>query len=155
MTVGTTRDPSAAMLLELHHRRLDDMLDDVERMADNQSWQDAKRRFEVFRLELEAHIRLEEELMFPAFGQDAQMLRGPIMVMLAEHAAIKTFLEEVGRALREERAIDRATSELEAQLGTHNIKEERVLYPAFERVAPAGLRAALAAKVEALVRGPG
>jgi iron-sulfur cluster repair protein YtfE (RIC family) len=143
------------MLLELHHRRLDDMLDDVERMADGEKWQDAKRRFEVFRLELEAHIRLEEELMFPAFGQDAMMLRGPIMVMLAEHAAIKTFLEEVAQALSEERAISRATTDLEAQLGTHNMKEERVLYPAFERTAPVSLRAALASKVEALVRGPG
>lgn len=154
MNVATTRDLSAAMLLELHHQRLDDLLDDVELMADAESWQDARRRFDAFRRELEAHIRLEEEMMFPSFEQDAPMLRGPTMVMRAEHAAIKAFLEEVAGALTEERAISRATAELERRLAAHNFKEERVLYPAFERTAPSSARAALTGEVEALLRGP-
>jgi regulator of cell morphogenesis and NO signaling len=155
VNLETTRDPSVAMLLELHHRRLDDMFDEIELMAEAQRWQEARRVFEDFRRELEAHIRLEEELMFPTFESDAPTLRGPMMVMRAEHAAIRAFLTEVAGALAEERAARRAMAELEAQLDAHNVKEERVLYPAFERTAPPSVRAALAAEVEALLQGPG
>jgi hypothetical protein len=48
--------------------------------------------------------------------------------------------------------VSRATAELEARLGAHNFKEERILYPAFERVVAPGARAALAQQVEALLR---
>lgn len=153
MNLETTRDPSVAMLLELHHRRLDDMLDEVELLADAERWQDARRGFVTFRRELEAHIRLEEEMMFPTFEQEAPMLRGPTMVMRAEHAAIKASLMQIAGELTEERPIARATAELEAQLDAHNFKEERVLYPAFERAASAPVRAALAVEVDALLQG--
>jgi iron-sulfur cluster repair protein YtfE (RIC family) len=148
-------DLTAAALLERHHRRLDDMLDDVEMMADAERWSDARRRFDAFRHEMEEHIRLEEEVMFPSLERGAPMLQGPTTVMRTEHLAIRAFLTEVGKALVEERPISRTTAELEAQLGAHNFKEERVLYPEFERLALASVRTGLAARAVALVGGRG
>ncbi len=155
MTEATTSDLSAAMLLEIHHQRLDEMLDEIELMADAENWKDAKRRFDGFRREMEEHIRLEEEMMFPTFEAEGSMPRGPTVVMRTEHVSIRQFLADVEAALTEERPISRTTAALEAQLSVHNFKEERILYPAFERTASAATRMALAAKVEALLRGPG
>ncbi|HLK92658.1 MAG TPA: hemerythrin domain-containing protein [Polyangia bacterium] len=155
MTETIPRELSAAALLELHHRRLDDMLDEVELSADAESWSDAKRRFEVFRREMDEHIRLEEEVMFPALERAAPVLRGPTVVMRSEHLAIRALLAAVGAALAEERPISRTTAELEAQLGPHNFKEERVLYPELERVALGPVRTGLAASVQALLGGRG
>jgi len=155
MTEATTSDLSAAMLLEIHHKRLDDMLDEIQLMADAENWTRAKGRFDGFRRELEEHIRLEEEMMFPTFEADGSMPRGPTAVMRAEHVSIRQFLVDVEAALTEERPIGRTTAELVVQLGAHNFKEERVLYPAFDRTASAATRMALAAEVEALLRGPG
>jgi len=155
MTETTASSLSAVVLLELHHERLDDMLGDVKLMADAESWQDAKRRFDAFRRELEAHIRLEEEMMFPALEKDASMPQGPTTVMRAEHVTIRAFLAELDEALTETRSVRQTTAELEAQIGAHNFKEERVLYPAFERLAPASARTALATELEALLGGRG
>lgn len=153
MTETTTSDLSVAMLLELHHQRLDEMLDEVELMADAENWKDAKRRFLGFRRELEEHIRLEEEMMFPTFETNSSMPHGPTVVMRAEHVTIRQLLANVEAALTEKRPISRTTVELEAQLGAHNFKEERVLYPAFERLASVSTRMSLATKVETLLRG--
>lgn len=155
MTEMTAADLSAMALLELHHEHLDDILDDVELMADAESWKHAKGRFDVFRREMEEHIRIEEEMMFPALEKEASTLQGPTSVMRAEHAAIRASLAEIEKGLSEERPISRTTAELEARLGAHNFKEERVLYPAFERTAPVSVRTALAEKVAALLRGRG
>ena len=151
MNESIDHELSAATLLEQHHRRLDDMLDDVELMADAENWKHGQRRFDEFRREMEAHIRLEEETMFPAFERDPTTSRGPTIVMRAEHDAIGGLLEGVQRALIEERPISRMSAELKAQLGAHNFKEERILYPAFERTAPVPVRAALAAQTQALL----
>src|SRR5215831_13013195 len=153
MSESTTTDLSTAMLLELHHRRLDEMLVETELLADAEKWAEAKQRFDGFRRELEEHIRLEEEVMFPAF--EACGPSGPTAVMRAEHGAIRQLLASVAQALADERPISRATTDLTGQLGAHNFKEERVLYPAFERLVPATTRTALARQVEALVRGRG
>jgi len=155
MTDATTPDQSAAMLLELHHRRLDEMLDDVELAADAESWKNANRGFKLFRHELEEHIRLEEEVMFPAFEAATSVREGPTAVMRHEHVAIRALLSEIEQALIEERPISRLVAALESQLGSHNFKEERVLYPAFEQRAPISVRAGLATELSALLRGPG
>jgi iron-sulfur cluster repair protein YtfE (RIC family) len=153
MTDPDTSNLGAAILLEQHHRRLDDLLDEVERLVDAENWKEAKLRFERFHRELEEHIRLEEEVMFPAVEAHAAMPHGPTVVMRQEHVGIRQSLMSVYTALTQERPISQTTTELEAQLGDHNFKEERVLYPMFERFAPGGIRTALAGKVEALLRG--
>jgi|SRR6185312_8214888 DUF438 domain-containing protein len=92
---------------------------------------------------------------FPAFEKDASMPEGPTTVLRAEHVTIRAFLAEVDKALTETRSVRQTTAELEAQMGAHNFKEERVLYPAFERLAPASARTALATELEALLGGRG
>lgn len=154
MSETTPSDRSAALLLETHHQRLDEMLVEVDLMADAENWPGAKRLFERFRGELQQHMRLEEELMFPTLEATGSVPLGPTVVMRAEHASIRQFLANVEAALTEERPISRTTTELAAQLGAHNLKEERVLYPAFERTASAATRRALAAEVDTLLREP-
>jgi iron-sulfur cluster repair protein YtfE (RIC family) len=150
MNATTATDLSTAMLLELHHRRLDEMLVATELLVDAENWNDAKLRFDDFRRELEEHIRLEEEVMFPAF--EARGPSGPTAVMRAEHLSIRQLLASVGSALSEERPISRATADLTSQLAAHNFKEENVLYPAFERLAPPATKTTLGEKVQALLR---
>jgi iron-sulfur cluster repair protein YtfE (RIC family) len=141
--------------LEKHHRLLDDLLDRIEIAVEVGTWGEARRRFGIFRRELDAHIRVEEDLMFPSLDAALRMDRGPTAVMRAEHVEIRRVLEAVDLALAEEQAIDEPVAALEALFGAHNFKEERVLYPAFERVAPPQAYAAVATEVESMLARSG
>jgi iron-sulfur cluster repair protein YtfE (RIC family) len=132
-----------SLVLELHHRRLDEMLDRVEMAVEVGSWTEARTGFAQFQLELEEHIRIEEEMMFPSFEAFARSPGGPTTVMRAEHRRIRGVLTTLEELLGDEQPIDEATSELEALLSAHNAKEEQVICPMFERHAPPEAYAAL------------
>ena len=59
--------PSPSLILELHHRRLDEMLERIAIEIELASWGEARLLFARFRGELEEHIRIEEQVMFPSF----------------------------------------------------------------------------------------
>lgn len=110
------------------HDEIDAILEKVERGVPGKLAQ-----FELFDRRLERHIRWEEELLFPAAERaEPSLADGPIAVMRVEHDHIRRLKRAVLEALR---AGDEATArlnldELRAILGGHNVKEERVLYPA-------------------------
>jgi iron-sulfur cluster repair protein YtfE (RIC family) len=146
-------DRSVAALLEAHHRRLDDLLERVEIAVEIGSAGDARRQFASFRGELEEHIRIEEELMFPSFEALLGRAKGPTAVMRAEHAEILAAADAIEGLLCEGQPAGDALGDLLAHLEAHNSKEELVLYPSFERIAPPEAYAALAAEVGALGAG--
>jgi iron-sulfur cluster repair protein YtfE (RIC family) len=144
---------TASLILELHHRRIDEMLDGVEIAVELGSWSEARALFTRLRGELEEHIRIEEQLMFPSFEAFMRTPGGPTAVMRAEHAEIARCLDAVEGSLDAEQADGDAVDQLEALLASHNAKEERVLYPLFERHAPPEAHGALLAEIRPLVVG--
>jgi iron-sulfur cluster repair protein YtfE (RIC family) len=144
-------DELVSVALELHHHRLDDMLDRVEIDVETGAWSEARRGFALFRRELEEHMRLEEELLLPALGPASQVGDGPAFVMRGEHPQIRELLEMVEIALENEYPIGEVTDALEATLADHNLGEERVLYPLFEQLATPEAYAAAALELRPLL----
>ena len=134
---------SVSLILQLHHRRLDELFDRVEIATEIGSWSEARREFEQFRTALEEHFRIEEEFMFPSFEAFTRALGGPTAAMRAEHRELGRFLDLIERLLRDEQPIGEIGAAFEALLDTHNAKEEQGLYPLFERHAPPEAYAAL------------
>jgi iron-sulfur cluster repair protein YtfE (RIC family) len=128
--------PSPSLILELHHRRIDEMLERIAIAIELASWGEARLLFARFRAELEEHIRIEEQVMFPSFEAFTRAYGGPTVVMRAEHADIARGMDALEDRLDREQPAADALELLQALLASHNAKEERVLYPMFERHAP-------------------
>jgi len=152
-------DEPVSVALEMHHHRLDDMLDRVEIDVEAGSWSEARRGFSLFRRELEEHMRLEEELLLPALGSASAVADGPAAVMRTEHPQIRELLDVIEIGLENEYPIAEATDALEATLADHNAGEERLLYPLFERTAAPDAYAAVIFELRPLLGvstvGPG
>jgi iron-sulfur cluster repair protein YtfE (RIC family) len=134
---------AVSLVLEGHHRHLDDLLDRVEMAVDIGSWHEARNGFARFQTELEEHMRIEEDLMFPSFDAFARAAAGPSAILRTEHRQIRELLTVLEELLHDEQPIGDATDALEALLAAHNAKEESILYPLFERHAPPEAYAAL------------
>ena len=67
---------SVAGFLEWDHDRLDGLLDDTRRLLGSGRPEDAAARFTEFRDGLQRHIRMEEEVLFPAFELATGMSHG-------------------------------------------------------------------------------
>jgi iron-sulfur cluster repair protein YtfE (RIC family) len=136
---GTTAAPaSVTQLLGLDHRRLDAILADAKRWLAAGDLPRASTRFSEFRDGLEHHIAAEEEILFPVFETlTGASGGGPTHVMRMEHAEIQRLMAEVASSL--ERGGDKRhttpLATLTARVYAHNGKEERIFYPAADRVA--------------------
>jgi iron-sulfur cluster repair protein YtfE (RIC family) len=117
--------------LEHDHRLLDAILTDVEAFVQDRALDVAAEYFSMFRGRLEAHIEAEEALLFPQFESGCSC-HGPTSVMRREHAEIRRLLQALALALsRAEKnsEVPGQLAELTHLLDSHNVKEERVLYP--------------------------
>lgn len=102
----------------------------------------AELLFDEFDERLERHIRLEEEILFPAVERKAPHLaQGPGRVMRMEHEQIRKLKSDARDYLRMSLArrgsLEHAVSSLESVLAVlldHNGKEEAVYYPMSERL---------------------
>lgn len=123
--------------LEGDHRRLDAILPDVECLLAAGSFADAGARFAEFTCGLGRHIDVEEQVLFPAFEEMTGMHGGPTMVMRSEHVGIRRHMSEAAGALQaaDAAAAGAALRELADALATHNVKEERMLYPMADQAA--------------------
>lgn len=124
--------------LERDHKRLDAIVARVQELLAAGSFPDASERFAEFTCGLGRHIDAEEQVLFPAFEELTGMTSGgPTFVMRGEHVEIRRLMDAATGALR---GADAAEAEetlhgLVAILGTHNMKEERMLYPMADRAA--------------------
>ena len=104
-----------------------------------------------FRKGLERHMDVEEEVLFPAFERLAGGSGdGPIRVMRLEHAELRRLMAQVADALARGAEGGQLTplAVLTARIYAHNGKEERILYPATDRVVADGAREALVRRLE-------
>jgi hemerythrin-like domain-containing protein len=132
VTHGLTRD----------HAHLDVLFDDATRLAATGELDAAGRAFAEFARELDRHIDVEERILFPAFDACAHM-PGPTTVMRHEHGALKKLVATAKAALAhgDVSAYASVAAELAALVHTHNMKEERVLYPRCDGALDAAARA--------------
>jgi len=94
----------------------------------------AWRRFER---SIRTHLRMEEEVLFPAFEAAASMRgAGPTYVMRMEHEQMRAVLDRMGAAAASgavNALLDHGDT-LNLLVQQHNMKEEGMLYPMCEQV---------------------
>jgi len=120
---------------EQDHDRLDALFHSFQTLK-RQDFAKAKEAFKEFLFGLQRHIVWEEELLFPLWEEKTGMAEGgPTFVMRAEHRRIGEQLDAIHRKVAEQNPdSDQEEQALVALLGSHNMKEERVLYPALDEV---------------------
>ncbi|MDE2026934.1 MAG: hemerythrin domain-containing protein [Candidatus Omnitrophica bacterium] len=117
------------------HDELDGYLNQY-RTLKSQDFPKAREIFCVFRAGLLRHILWEEEILFPLFEAKTNIRKfGPTAIMRQEHGMIKGVLEDIHRKLLKKNSDSRGDEQvLIALLDMHNDKEEKMLYPAIDRL---------------------
>jgi iron-sulfur cluster repair protein YtfE (RIC family) len=127
--------PPVSRFYEDDHDRLDRLFQEFQRLKRN-DFDQARDVFSRFYEGLERHILWEEEILFPVFEEKSGVRQmGPTAVMRAEHTQIRGFLEVIHQRLLEGSPdTDKEEALLLSHLGMHNMKEEKILYPAIDRL---------------------
>jgi hemerythrin-like domain-containing protein len=112
----------------------------------------ATRLFGEFARGLRRHIAFEEALLFPAFESRAGSPGscGPTFVMRQEHREIEERLRDMEcRFTNPEDPLSAARHVFHDLMHEHNVKEERMLYPATDRLLTAEERDELVSRIQA------
>jgi iron-sulfur cluster repair protein YtfE (RIC family) len=136
---------------EQDHDRLDELFKTFQQLK-RSDFAKAKEAFKEFKFGLQRHIVWEEDLLFPLWEEKTGMSEGgPTFVMRAEHRQIGQQLEAIhGKVADQNPDSDQEEQALLDLLGPHNMKEERVLYPAIDQVTSAKERAAVFHNLETI-----
>lgn len=120
---------------EQDHDRLDGLFKSFQSLK-RSDFAKAKEAFKEFKFGLQRHIVWEEDLLFPLWEEKTGMSEGgPTFVMRGEHRQIGEQLEAIHQKVAEQNPdSDQEEQALLTILGSHNMKEERVLYPAIDQV---------------------
>ena len=96
----------------------------------------SKEAFVAFKFGLQRHIVWEEDVLFPKWEENSGMAEGgPTQVMRTEHRMIGECLEAIHRKVEaQDPESDRDEQRLLDILKSHNMKEERILYPSIDQV---------------------
>lgn len=123
---------------EQDHDRLDELFKTFQQLK-RSDFAKAKEAFTDFKFGLQRHIVWEEDLLFPLWEEKTGMSEGgPTFVMRDEHRRIGQQLEAIhGKVAEQNPDSDQEEQALLDLLGSHNMKEERVLYPAIDQVTSA------------------
>ncbi|MBU6482165.1 MAG: hemerythrin domain-containing protein [Nitrospirae bacterium] len=120
---------------EQDHDRLDELFKTFQNLK-RSDFGKAKEAFKEFKFGLQRHIVWEEDLLFPLWEEKTGMSEsGPTFVMRNEHRQIGQLLEAIHRKVADQNPdSDQEEQALLNLLGSHNMKEERVLYPSIDQV---------------------
>ena len=123
---------------EQDHDRLDELFKTFQKLK-RSDFPKAKEAFKAFKFGLQRHIVWEEDVLFPLWEEKTGMSEGgPTFVMRAEHRQIGQQLEAIhGKVAEQNPDSDQEEQALVDLLGSHNLKEERVLYPAIDQLTSA------------------
>jgi iron-sulfur cluster repair protein YtfE (RIC family) len=130
--------------------RLEKRLESVTRCMAAGELARVRVELEAFERGFARHMRIEEELLYPVFDARAGMLGGPTATLRLEHDDLRAALQEMRAALaaRDPEAFGGALRSFRSTLGGHRSKEERMLFPAMERLLAPRERLALAERVQ-------
>lgn len=151
---SATAPESATGVMEEHHLLLEELLASVREAAENESFAEARQSLAWFRIELDKHMRVEEQLMFPLFEVITGLSDGPTHVRRAEHRQINALLDRIALALAEDVGIDEETARLTAMLDAHDFEEQQMLRPVNERMVAEDAQAALLEGAGRLLAAP-
>ncbi|MDH5639746.1 MAG: hemerythrin domain-containing protein [Nitrospira sp.] len=117
------------------HNKLDELFKTFQ-TTKRSDFAKAKEAFKSFKVGLQRHIVWEEDLLFPLWEEKTGMSEGgPTFVMRQEHRQIGQLLESIHDAVAENNpGSDQEEQLLLSLLSSHNMKEERVLYPSIDNV---------------------
>ncbi|MBE9537794.1 MAG: hemerythrin domain-containing protein [Proteobacteria bacterium] len=113
------------------HRRCDELLSAAESAVDSGDWSDAEQKTQAFLTTTANHLRMEEEILFPAFEEATGMTQGPTAMMRQEHDQMRGLFAQIEDALQRQDEEDFLgnTETLLIMIQQHNMKEEGMLYP--------------------------
>lgn len=101
------------------HREVEGMLEKLSRGYD-------EALFNKLRLSLTAHMRAEEESLYPAMNdQEREMVQHAI----EEHRGVDKMLTEIGRSSKEGDAFTDSIDELTSMINDHVMEEEEQMIP--------------------------
>jgi regulator of cell morphogenesis and NO signaling len=127
---GWTSSGNPTRCLEVDHRELDGILDEVEDAAKAGEFPQSHELFARFHAGLLRHIQAEEDVLFPMLVEADPRAAGPVSVMRFEHQDFRELLTSLASQLAASAAEWRNTLwRLKQGLVSHNMKEERMLYP--------------------------
>ncbi len=112
------------------HRSCDDIFALAEESVANGKWPKAKAEFATFCIEIERHLAMEEDILFPAFETKSGMQGGPTVVMRSEHQQMRKLISDMAQCVQDNNrdgylGLSETLMVLTQQ---HNMKEEQMLY---------------------------
>jgi regulator of cell morphogenesis and NO signaling len=136
---------------EQDHDRLDELFKTFQQMK-RSDFLKAKEAFKEFKYGLQRHIVWEEDILFPLWEKETGITEGgATSVMRTEHRQIGQHLEAIhSKVMDQNPDSDQEEQALLNLLGSHNMKEERVLYPGIDRVASAEVRETVFQQMETI-----
>lgn len=147
--------------LSADHQRLTELWEGTLAAINTQDFNAIHARAAAFIAGLRRHIRMEEQILFPAIEQKTgQRDFGPTWVMRQEHRQIEHALDRLQRLVTvEERwtaiqATEGQEIDLTALLRSHDGKEEAVLYPMADELLGAANAKELVARMKTEVDSP-
>lgn len=131
-----TEQSTITAFYEKDHDRLDELFKTFQTLK-RSDFPKAKEAFKAFKVGLQRHIVWEEDLLFTLWEAKTGISEGgPTMVMRSEHRQIGQLLESIHEKVAAGNPdTDQEEQWLVSMLGSHNMKEERVLYPSIDNVA--------------------
>ncbi|MBI2067740.1 MAG: hemerythrin domain-containing protein [Deltaproteobacteria bacterium] len=125
---------------EADHDRLGSLFKTFQELK-RKNFTEAKRAFVEFKFGLQRHIIWEEDILFPLFERKSGVnpKTGPTSVMRAEHRQIHEALDAIhAQVAKGSPETDSEEAMLLSVLSQHNLKEEKILYPAMDHLMSAG-----------------
>ncbi len=123
-------------LLIAHHKKCDDMMLAAKEVAAQLDWTKVDMILRELSTELEKHLSVEEDVIFPAYEKASGIRSGPTQVMRQEHHQMRGLLQTLQQALadQENEIFIKMIDTLIGLMQQHNMKEKQVLYPSCDRL---------------------
>lgn len=117
--------------LDHDHRRYEAVLADLESLAETEDWHAVRERFDALRADLELHVRMENEVLYPAYEALPDAPQAPTAALRREHDEIVRLLRDVGHVLGTEDSdlFLEALAGLDGALTRHHENEEEIFLP--------------------------
>ena len=118
------------------HRYADTLFAAATEAAAKGAWRECGEHLVRFRAALESHMKIEEEVLFPAFEQATGIDAGPTAVMRSEHQQLLKALDAINtaRVASDAQQYGSLAHSFLDLLNMHSAKEETVLYPMCDRL---------------------
>jgi hemerythrin-like domain-containing protein len=113
------------------HRNCDELFALAEGCANEGNWAAAATQWDSYRKQMERHLDMEEEVLFPSFEAESGNTDGPTVIMRMEHEQIRSLMSALGDCLKnqDQEQFLGLMEMLMLLIQQHNMKEEQILYP--------------------------